>query len=50
MSDKVTLELAYLKSYENMGQATISCVSGCTCEVQNLEAHHDMKVSLVSPV
>ena len=45
---QVTLELAYMKSYEHMGQAMISCVTGCTCDNQLLDAHDDIRASLVS--
>ena len=37
---KVSLGIGYLRSYERMGQAIISCVSGCTCETRGLEGHN----------
>lgn len=35
----VSVRLAYLSSYEHMGQAHVSCLSGCTCSPQNVDAH-----------
>jgi hypothetical protein len=45
--EQVTVEISYLKSYENMGQAQVECVEGCTCEITILEGHTADKTSLV---
>lgn len=37
---KVTLGIGHLKSYERMGQALVSCVSGCTCEPAVFDGHN----------
>uniref|UniRef100_A0A7S0S1A6 SGNH hydrolase-type esterase domain-containing protein n=1 Tax=Chlamydomonas leiostraca TaxID=1034604 RepID=A0A7S0S1A6_9CHLO len=37
----VLVEVAYLRSYEHMGQASITCVSGCKCQESTLEGHHE---------
>ncbi len=44
---QVVVELAYLRSYERMGQARVECASGCTCEPSTLEGHHREKTSQV---
>ena len=41
------MEVAYLRSYENMGKAAVRCVSGCTCEESSLDGHHSEKNSQV---
>jgi hypothetical protein len=38
--------VTFLKSYEHMGRATVTCVSGCSCDVSEIEAHHDDKTSI----
>ena len=35
----VTLGIGHLKSYERMGQALVSCVSGCTCAPTIFDGH-----------
>jgi hypothetical protein len=30
------IQLAYLKSYSDMGTALVRCISGCTCEPQRV--------------
>lgn len=35
----VSVRLAYLSSYEHMGQAQVSCLSGCSCSSQQVDAH-----------
>ena len=44
---QVTIELAYLSSYVNMGKAAVTCVSGCTCEPSTLDGHTTEKHSQV---
>ena len=39
------IEIAYLKSYVQMGQAAVRCISGCTCNDTVMEGHHDEKTS-----
>lgn len=36
----VTLGIGHLKSYERMGQALVSCVSGCTCQPTVFDGHN----------
>ena len=37
---KVTLGIGHLKSYEHMGQALVTCISGCTCEPTVFDGHN----------
>ena len=37
---EVTLGIGYLKSYEHMGQASVSCVSGCMCKQTLFDGHN----------
>ena len=39
-STLVTLGIGHLKSYERMGQALVSCVSGCTCNPTAFDGHN----------
>ncbi len=39
------MELGYLRSYENMGRAAVSCEGGCSCKAWTLEGHHDQRNS-----
>lgn len=41
----VTLLLAYLKSYEHMGVASISCLAGCKCRPRLVDAHQVQRES-----
>ncbi len=41
----VTILLAFLKSYSQMGIARISCVHGCSCTGHDLDANHTAKES-----
>ncbi|KAG1658766.1 hypothetical protein FOA52_001308 [Chlamydomonas sp. UWO 241] len=41
----VIIELSYLKSYVNMGQAAVRCVGGCTCDESRIDGHNDEKNS-----
>jgi len=41
----VTIEVAYLRSYVNMGQASVVCESGCTCTESKIDGHHTDKTS-----
>ena len=41
------MELAYLKSYTDMGQASVVCAWGCRCADTLLEGHHSDKTSQV---
>lgn len=34
------LRLEYLQSYEGMGIVRLTCVAGCACEPQRIDAHH----------
>jgi hypothetical protein len=34
-----TLALSYLQSWEHMGRAAVTCVSGCKCEEAVIDAH-----------
>ncbi len=38
--------LTFLKSYEHMGRANVTCSSGCCCEESSIEAHHEDKTSI----
>ena len=44
---QVMMELAYLKSYTDMGQASVVCAWGCRCADTLLEGHHNDKTSQV---
>ncbi|KAG2429693.1 hypothetical protein HYH02_013951 [Chlamydomonas schloesseri] len=44
-TQEVTVELGYLRSYENMGRANVSCEGGCACKTWTLEGHHDQRNS-----
>ena len=37
---EVTLGIGHLKSYERMGQALVTCVSGCTCKPTVFDGHN----------
>ncbi|KAA6418426.1 MAG: hypothetical protein FRX49_11586 [Trebouxia sp. A1-2] len=39
-STMVTLGIGHLKSYERMGQALVSCVSGCVCNPTVFDGHN----------
>ena len=39
-SAMVTLGIGHLKSYERMGQALVSCVSGCLCNPTVFDGHN----------
>ena len=41
------VEISYLKSYENMGQAAVTCESGCSCERTVVDGHGQEKFSQV---
>ncbi|KAL3149582.1 hypothetical protein ABBQ32_002354 [Trebouxia sp. C0010 RCD-2024] len=36
----VTLGIGHLKSYERMGQALVSCISGCACQPTTFDGHN----------
>ena len=40
------MEISYLTSYEHMGMARLTCISGCRCEPQLLNATSEKKVSV----
>ena len=44
------MELAYLRSYENMGQAEVVCASGCTCPPGIIDSHNDDRTVSVTVV
>ncbi|GFR47718.1 hypothetical protein Agub_g9472 [Astrephomene gubernaculifera] len=49
--DRVAVFFHHLRSYQHMGVAEFSCVSGCTCERQEVDAHiaeHISQTYLVS--
>ncbi|PRW61115.1 hypothetical protein C2E21_0584 [Chlorella sorokiniana] len=48
MFKNVAAVLAYLVSYEHMGQAEVSCVSGCNCTTYKLDGHITERVSQTS--
>ncbi|KAJ9512320.1 hypothetical protein QJQ45_012903 [Haematococcus lacustris] len=41
----VVVELAHLKSYENMGKASVACEGGCTCQSTTLDGHTTLRNS-----
>lgn len=42
-------QVAYLRSYWNMGRVEVACVSGCTCRREAVDAFHDdRKVSVTA--
>ena len=41
-----TVHLGYLRSYEGMGAARVSCLSGCDCEAGEVEGHWMQRSSL----
>lgn len=43
------LTINHLKSYEHMGQAEVTCISGCTCQPTILEGHWQQHNSQLSP-
>ncbi|GFR42716.1 hypothetical protein Agub_g3640 [Astrephomene gubernaculifera] len=45
--EQVHVYLHHLRSYEHMGKARISCVSGCACEEVVVDAHITQRVSQV---
>lgn len=42
----VEVVVAYLTSYEHMGRVRLSCVSGCGCKPQEVDAHHKQHTSV----
>jgi hypothetical protein len=38
--------LSFLKSYEHMGKARLSCLGGCMCIDMEIDAHHEEKTSV----
>ncbi len=43
--DQMVVELGYLKSYEHMGRAAVSCEGGCGCAPWTLDGHHEQRNS-----
>jgi hypothetical protein len=43
---EVDVVLTYLRSYEHMGQADVSCLSGCTCSQAAVDAHSSERTSV----
>lgn len=39
--------LSYLKSYVNMGQAEVACLTGCSCKPLRFNGHHTLRQSTV---
>ncbi|KAL6752501.1 hypothetical protein V8C86DRAFT_2753172 [Haematococcus lacustris] len=48
LQDYATVEVAHLRSYQGMGQASLECVSGCSCKAAPLNGHHSTHTSLVA--
>ena len=46
--DPVYIGIAYLTSYEHMGKANVSCVSGCNCSMITIDALHGQHNSVTS--
>jgi hypothetical protein len=46
LSDAVTVFVHYLTSYERLGDATLRCTSGCTCEPTLLRGHVNEVISV----
>ncbi len=44
---QAAVEVAHLKSYEGMGDAEVTCVSGCACDAALLNGTLGARVSLV---
>lgn len=42
---QVTVEVAFLKSYENMGRARLTCAGDCHCPEKLLDGHHTHRAS-----
>lgn len=42
---QMVVELGYLKSYEHMGRAAVSCEGGCACAPWTLDGHHEQRNS-----
>ncbi|KAG2492246.1 hypothetical protein HYH03_009488 [Edaphochlamys debaryana] len=45
-SSNILLGVAYLSSYTDMGRASVTCTSGCTCAPQEIDSWSDRKVSI----
>lgn len=41
----VQVEVAHLKSYENMGKVEVTCSNGCNCDKAVIDGHHELKNS-----
>ena len=37
---EVSLGIGYLRSYERMGKALVTCISGCTCDPHGIDGHN----------
>jgi hypothetical protein len=46
----VDVVLTYLRSYEHMGQANVTCIAGCTCAGARVDAHRTEHVSVAELV
>lgn len=44
----VAVTLAFLRSYEHMGQFVVECAQGCACLPLRLDGNHEHKNSLLS--
>eukprot|EP00879_Flechtneria_rotunda_P013806 GHRR01014419.1.p1 GENE.GHRR01014419.1~~GHRR01014419.1.p1 ORF type:complete len:272 (+),score=66.88 GHRR01014419.1:1593-2408(+) len=42
---EVLVQVAHLKSYEHMGKALLTCVSGCECADTIIDGHHEDRTS-----
>lgn len=45
-SESLVAFLSYLKSYNNMGEAQVTCILGCSCGVTNLQGSWARHASL----
>lgn len=43
----MSIVVSYLRSYEHMGRAQLSCVAGCSCNASVIDAHHSDRSSVV---
>lgn len=46
----VTVAIGYLKSYESMGNASVQCIAGCSCDEARLVGTWDIRATLVQSI
>jgi hypothetical protein len=44
---RMSVQLAYLKSYSGMGAAAVRCANGCECDESVVDAHHSLQQSTI---